>query len=182
MENADLITDKILTAMKTVFRLAIALFALCLAFFPLPSLAASSSAVTGTGANFENSNLTGRDFSTQNLQSAQFTNVNLESANFTQADLRGSVFNGSAVTGANFRGADLTNGLAYLTSFNGSDLSDAVFAEAIMLRTTFKNVTITGADFSLAVLDGEQIKNLCETADGVNSKTGVSTRESLACD
>jgi uncharacterized protein YjbI with pentapeptide repeats len=169
--------------MKTIFRLAIAFFALLLLIIPsVNALAASSSAVTGSTASYENLNLTGKDFSGQNLQSAQFTNVNLQSANFTAADLRGAVFNGAAATEVNFRGADLTNGLAYLSTFKNSDLSDAIFAEAIMLRTLFDGVTITGTDFSLAVLDGQQIKNLCEKAEGVNSKTGVSTRESLGCD
>ncbi len=167
--------------MKYFFRLVISLIALLVLLSPIPAQAASSSSVTGTSSTFENTSLIGKDFTGQNLQTYQFTNVDLSESKFTNADLRGAVFNGSSLVEANLQGADLTNGLAYLSSFDKADLRDTVLAEAIMLRSTFKDANITGADFSLAVLDSFQVSQLCKVADGVNSKTGVSTRESLGC-
>lgn len=168
--------------MKYLIRALILFLAIITLIIPLPAYAASSSAVTGNNASYENQNLTGKDFSSQNLQQAKFTNVDLTESNFSNADLRGAVFNGSVLNQVKLHGADLSNGLAYLSDFQGADLSDAILAEVIMLRTSFKNAEITGADFSLAVLDADQMAQLCERAAGVNSKTGISTRESLGCD
>jgi uncharacterized protein YjbI with pentapeptide repeats len=50
-----------------------------------------------------------------------------------------------------------------------------------LLRSKFDNVNIVGADFTDAILNGAQIKELCAKATGVNPKTGVATRDSLGC-
>ncbi|MGL5077352.1 MAG: pentapeptide repeat-containing protein, partial [Waterburya sp.] len=78
-------------------------------------------------------------------------------------------------------GADFSYGFGYLTNFDGADLTNANFQESILSFSTFKGAKIDGTDFSLAVLEKWQVKQLCENASGVNPKTGVDTRESLGC-
>ena len=66
-------------------------------------------------------------------------------------------------------------------NLTGADLSDAILSETILLRSIFNDTDISGADFTDAILDGAQVKELCAKASGVNSKTGITTRDSLGC-
>ncbi|MBO3457646.1 pentapeptide repeat-containing protein [Aetokthonos hydrillicola Thurmond2011] len=163
---------------KCLQALAGLILAMVLFLFPLAAQAASSSSIT---RSVNNNQVSSQDFSGKNLIGAEFTNVNLTNSNFSNADLRGGVFNGSLLQGVNLHGVDFSNGIAYLADFKGADLSDAILTEAMLLRSKFDDVNITGADFTDAVLDGIEIKKLCAKASGVNSKTGVDTRESLGC-
>jgi len=131
--------------------------------------------------SFSNAELTGQDFSGQELRAAEFSNANLELTDFSEADVRGAIFSGSVATEANFHGADFTTGMLDSVKFDRTDLSDSVLVDTILFRSTFNDVDITGADFSGAILNGAQVRELCAIASGVNSKTGVATRESLGC-
>ncbi|PZO39448.1 MAG: hypothetical protein DCF19_14430 [Pseudanabaena frigida] len=151
--------------------------AIVMFLMPLSAEAASSSSVTRSILNEAG----GEDFSGQTLIRAEFTNATFRNTNFSNADLRGALFNGVFLDGANLNGVDFSSGIAYVSRFKDVDLSDAILADTNMLRSTFDNVNVDGADFTNALLDIQQVKKLCVKASGVNTKTGVDTRESLGC-
>ncbi len=132
--------------------------------------------------SYSHAELMGRDFSGQNLRVAEFANSNLILANFSAANLRGAVFSAATMTDTNFQGSDLTYAMLDQIVFNGVDFRDAILVDSMFLRSTFEAVEISGADFTGALLDGAQIKKLCLKASGVNSRTGVATRDSLGCE
>jgi uncharacterized protein YjbI with pentapeptide repeats len=145
---------------------------------PLSAQAASSSSVTRSLLNEAN----GESFAGKNLIRAEFNSTTFRNTDFSKADLRGALFNGVLLDGANLHGVDLGSAIVYVSRFKNVDLTDAVFTDANMLRSSFDNVNVTDADFTNALLDFQQVKKICRTASGTNSKTGIDTRESLGCD
>ena len=165
--------------MKYFLRLVTAyLLALTLLLYPLPAMAQTAATISAT---FKDADLRNEDLSHQDLKEANFTKVRLEEANLSNSDLRGAVFSICNLTGANLHGIDFTNGFSYITIFDNADLTDAILVESIILRSTLTGADVTGADFTAAILDFDQVEILCKSASGVNSKTGVDTRDSLGC-
>jgi uncharacterized protein YjbI with pentapeptide repeats len=156
-------------------------FASILIFFPSHAIAAGGTSQYKPLLTYDNAELNGQDFSGQNLQTAVFTTAKLDQTNFSGTDLTGVVISSSTLNYTNLHGANLTQGLLDQVRFVNADLSDAIFFEAMMLRSTFKDVNIAGADFTDAILGKVQQQQLCKIATGVNPKTGVATRDSLEC-
>lgn len=121
------------------------------------------------------------DMHGRNLQQQEFLKASLEGFDLSDTDLRGAVFNTANLQNTNLRGADLEDAVAFASRFDGADLSGAVLRNAMLMNSKFTGAVIEGADFTDAVLDLPQQKALCGRASGTNPRTGVDTRDSLAC-
>ena len=131
--------------------------------------------------NYVRSNITGFDLHGQDLSKSSIAGAVARDANFSDVDLHGTVLTLSDLKGANLNGINLTDTLSDRVNFQKTDLRNAILINMIASGSSFAGARIEGADFSYAILDSDDQKNLCEIAEGTNPITGVSTSESLEC-
>jgi len=140
-------------------------------------------AVSGGGKDYSGYNLEEADFSKKELKGKEFrgtiaplskwVGADLSSTSFFQADLAGADFSGANLAGASLEEAGLT----------GASFENAVLQSAYLTRTIAEAKTITGADFSDAVMPLKTQQALCKRPDatGTNPVTKAETRETLLC-
>ncbi|KGG17770.1 MULTISPECIES: pentapeptide repeat-containing protein [unclassified Prochlorococcus] len=154
--------------------------ALLLTFLPCLSV----NAVLNVGdevPNYVRSQITGIDLHGQDLSKSSIAGATARDANLSNVDLHGTVVTLADLKGSNLNGIDLTDTLSDRVNFQKTDLRNAVLVNMIASGSSFAGALIEGADFSYAVLDSDDQRNLCEIAEGTNPVTGVETRNSLEC-
>ncbi|MCG9885601.1 MAG: pentapeptide repeat-containing protein [Cyanobacteria bacterium] len=168
-------------AKARIWAIAIALLTLLLGWCGAIAPAAAQLKEYAPPTSYSNAELSRRDFSKQTLRGAEFTNANLSYAKFIDAQAQAAAFSGSLLKETDLSGADLTYALMDSVKFIGTNFTNTVLTEALLLGSEFRDVQITGADFDGALLDGYQQKQLCAIASGTNPTTGIATRDSLGC-
>ena len=121
------------------------------------------------------------DFSDRDMRGVTFNLTNLREANLSGSDLRAASLFGAKLQDADLSNTNLREATLDSAVFDGTNLSNAVLEDAFAFNTRFSNVTITGADFTNVPLRADVVNKLCAVADGTNSVTGRSTRDSLGC-
>ena len=140
-------------------------------------------AVSGGGKDYAGLTIKGDDFSKKVYTNKDFSGVDAVGTKFMSSKLQGTRFFKADLEGADFSKADLTGASLEGANLSGVKLTDAI-AEGTAFSQTLEDVAdLKGADFTDAIIQTYVQRNVCKRPDatGVNSQTGIATRDSLFC-
>ena len=145
----------------------------------------SSLAVSGGGKDFANKDLRDGEVKLEGgkFVGKDFTQVLANDVSFKGANLQGVRFYKANLNKADFSGANLATASLEDAGLEGTIFDDANLAGAY-ISSSFEQVgSIKNADFTDALIPSKTQANLCSRPDvgGTNTKSGVSTSESLMC-
>ena len=121
------------------------------------------------------------DFSNRDLRGVTFNLTNLLKANLSGSDLEGASLFGAKLQEADLSNTNLRDATLDSAILEGTNLTNAVLEDAFAFNTRFKDVNITGADFTNVPIREDELLTLCSLANGTNPITGRNTFDTLEC-